>query len=193
MAKTDQVTVAQDENEVIGTHDDLVKTLLEDKEVARGYLRENFLAGAVLALCAARERAGLSQATVAARMGTQQPSIARLERDLGGSLSLRRYVEYALAVDALPFDIVLGDFEKLRAYAIEHPGRELTQVAFSNRDHQVNENPMLLAARTDSYSSLQGSRRSPSPVPPAQNTAITSTSPATTPNTSSSSFQIWAA
>ena len=65
------------------THDQLVKKLLErpgvNAEVERLEREETALLDALLR---ARQEAGLTQAQVAERMGTQAPAIARLERAL---------------------------------------------------------------------------------------------------------------
>ncbi len=73
--------------------DDLKADLLRDPEVRAEYdaLEEEFAVASEL--IAARARAGLSQAEVAARMGTTQSTIARLEsgRTLPSLRTLRRY------------------------------------------------------------------------------------------------------
>ncbi len=65
------------------THEQLVKKLLKrpgvKAEVARIEREEGLLLDALLK---ARHDAGLSQADVAARMGTQPPSVSRRERAL---------------------------------------------------------------------------------------------------------------
>lgn len=82
------------------THEQLVKKLLKrpgvKAEVARIEREEGLLLDALLK---ARHDAGLSQADVAARMGTQPPSVARLERALATGkhspsiATLRKYVK----------------------------------------------------------------------------------------------------
>jgi DNA-binding XRE family transcriptional regulator len=82
------------------THDQLVKKLLKrpgvKAEVARIEREEGLLLDALLK---ARHDAGLSQAEVAARMGTQPPSVARLERALATGkhspsiATVRKYVK----------------------------------------------------------------------------------------------------
>ena len=82
------------------THEQIVKKLLQRpgvrSEVER-LEREEF---ALLdALLKAREEAGLTQAQVAERMGTQAPAVARLERSLANGkhspsvATLRKYVK----------------------------------------------------------------------------------------------------
>ena len=82
------------------THDQLVKTLSKrpgvKAEVARIEREEGVLLDALLK---ARHEAGLSQADVAERMGTQPPAVARLERALATGkhspsiATVRKYVK----------------------------------------------------------------------------------------------------
>ena len=82
------------------THDEIVKALMArpgvKAEVARLEKEEGFLLDALLK---ARQEAGLTQADVAARMGTQAPAVARLERSLATGkhspsiTTLRKYVK----------------------------------------------------------------------------------------------------
>lgn len=82
------------------THDQLVKRLLRRPgvraEVARIEREESVLLDALLK---ARQDAGLTQSQVAARMGTQAPAVAHLERALASGkhspsiTTLRKYVK----------------------------------------------------------------------------------------------------
>ena len=82
------------------THDQVVKALMQRPgvraEVERIERDESELLDSLLK---ARQEAGLSQAQVAERMGTQAPSIARLERALATGkhspsvATLRKYVK----------------------------------------------------------------------------------------------------
>lgn len=82
------------------THDQLIKKLLRRPgvraEVARIEREETALLDSLLK---ARQEAGLTQAQVAERMGTQAPAIARLERSLATGkhspsiATLRKYVK----------------------------------------------------------------------------------------------------
>jgi ribosome-binding protein aMBF1 (putative translation factor) len=84
----------------VRTHDQLVKKLMRRPgvraEVARIEREEAVLLDALLK---ARQDAGLTQAQVAERMGTQAPAVARLERALATGkhspsiATLRRYVK----------------------------------------------------------------------------------------------------
>jgi ribosome-binding protein aMBF1 (putative translation factor) len=82
------------------THDQVVKKLMRRPGVRAEVERLEREESALLdALLKARQEAGLSQADVAARMGTQAPSVARLERALATGkhspsvATLRRYVK----------------------------------------------------------------------------------------------------
>ena len=82
------------------THDQLIKKLLRRPAVRAEVERLKREESALLdALLKARQEAGLTQAQVAARMGTQAPAIARLERALATGkhspsvATLRRYVK----------------------------------------------------------------------------------------------------
>ena len=82
------------------THDDIVAKLLKRPGVRKEVERIEREEGALLdMLLKARHDAGLTQAQVAERMGTQPPAIARLERSLATGkhspsiATLRRYAE----------------------------------------------------------------------------------------------------
>lgn len=82
------------------THDQLKAKALEKSEVREEYERVNREEFALLdLLLQARREAGLTQADVAALMGTKAPAIARMERALASgkhspSIStVRRYLE----------------------------------------------------------------------------------------------------
>ncbi|MEN9784049.1 MAG: hypothetical protein RJA24_1392 [Pseudomonadota bacterium] len=82
------------------THDQVVKKLMRRPGVRAEVERLEREESALLdALLKARQEAGLSQAEVASRMGTQAPSVARLERALATGkhspsvATLRKYVK----------------------------------------------------------------------------------------------------
>ena len=82
------------------THDELVKKLMQRPGVAAEVTRIEREEGVLLdALLKARLEAGLTQADVAALMGTQPPAVARLERALATGkhspsiATLRKYVK----------------------------------------------------------------------------------------------------
>ncbi len=82
------------------THDQLVKQMMRRSGVRAEVQRiEREEAGILDALLKARQEAGLTQAQVAERMGTQAPAVARLERALATGkhspsvATLRKYVK----------------------------------------------------------------------------------------------------
>ncbi|MEK6814256.1 MAG: helix-turn-helix transcriptional regulator [Nitrospirota bacterium] len=82
------------------THDQLVKKLMRRPGVRAEVERIEREEAALLdALLKARQGAGLTQAQVAKRMGTQAPSVARLERSLATGrhspsiATIRKYVK----------------------------------------------------------------------------------------------------
>jgi len=97
------------------THDEMVEKMLSDPAVKAAYddLEDEFaLFDEVLK---ARKRTGLTQAEIAARMGTKAPAVARLESG-GGSkrhspsiATLRRYAE------------AVGCKLKIELVPIQHP------------------------------------------------------------------------
>jgi len=81
------------------THKEMVKRMLKEPSVKAEYDAQAEEFALVDELLRARQRAGLTQAEVAARMGTKTPAVARLESG-GGSkrhspsiATLRRYAE----------------------------------------------------------------------------------------------------
>jgi ribosome-binding protein aMBF1 (putative translation factor) len=81
------------------THDELVKAMLRKPGVKAEVERIEREEGELLdALLRARQDAGLTQAELAERMGTQAPAVARLERALATGkhspsvATLRKYV-----------------------------------------------------------------------------------------------------
>ncbi|MDO4937955.1 MAG: helix-turn-helix transcriptional regulator [Sutterellaceae bacterium] len=69
---------------------------MHDTEFREGFLQTHQELAALVEIRKMRTDAGLTQADVAAKMGTSQPAVARLERklaqgDLPSSSSLKRY------------------------------------------------------------------------------------------------------
>ena len=82
------------------THDEVVRALVTRSGVKAEVERIEREEGELLdALLKARQEAGLTQAELAARMGTQAPAVARLEKSLATGkhspsiATLRRYVK----------------------------------------------------------------------------------------------------
>lgn len=94
------------------THDELKTKMLKNPAVRKEYERLEKEEFALLdLLLEARREAGLTQAEVAARMGTQAPAVARLERALASGkhspsvTTIRRYLAACgkrLVVDTCP-------------------------------------------------------------------------------------------
>lgn len=111
-----------DDIKTVGTVADSLRELLEqDDEVAFEYLTVSFLSSAITALFYARRRAGLTQVQLAERLHTKQSAIARMEADVSGSVSLRRYAEYARACGMAPLDLELEPVGDVWAFALANP------------------------------------------------------------------------
>lgn len=84
------------------THEEMVKKMLDEPAVKAAYDAQAEEFALLDELLRARRRAGLTQAEVAARMGTKTPAVARLEAGGGSkrhSPSLATLRKYAEAVD----------------------------------------------------------------------------------------------
>ncbi len=116
-----------DDISITGTVANSIREMVQqDEQSLKENLKESFVSAAVLALFHARRDAGFTQAQVAERMNTTQSAIARLENDLSGSLSLRRYVDYSLACGVAPLDITLEPIAKIRDYVLLDPNAPRT-------------------------------------------------------------------
>jgi transcriptional regulator with XRE-family HTH domain len=93
----------------------------------RAYLRAGFLESAVNTLYEARRQAGLTQAQLAEKLNTGQAVIARLEDDTEGTMSLHRYVDFAMACGMIPYNITYAPIEAIHGYTLENPQLPLTQ------------------------------------------------------------------
>jgi transcriptional regulator with XRE-family HTH domain len=120
-----------DADEVTETAADSLRELLaHDTGALTQYLRQSFLVEAMMSLFHARRKAGLTQQQVAARMGTKQSVIARWEADLSGAISLRNYVDFAVACGMRPFDMTLTSLSALAPFAKEHLDKAITVEAY---------------------------------------------------------------
>ncbi len=123
--------VRNDDIQIEGTTNDYLVQKFTDKEhgqeFAEEYLKADFLSSAANALFSIRHQAGLTQAQVAERLNTKQSAIARLEADFDGSMSLRRYIEYALACGVIPHHITFAPVETARTFVIVQPETPFTQ------------------------------------------------------------------
>jgi transcriptional regulator with XRE-family HTH domain len=114
------------------TSDFIAEMMMDEKEgeeFTREYLKDRFLSSVVRGLYDVRRQAGLTQAQVAERLNTKQAAIARLEADTDGSMSLHRYVDYALACGMVPHHITFAPIESARDYVIAQPKMSFTQEA----------------------------------------------------------------
>src|SRR3954447_12821646 len=81
------------------THEEMVARMLKEPAVRAEYEAQAEEFALLDELLRARRRAGLTQAEVAAKMGTKTPAVARLEAGGGGQrhspsvATLRRYAE----------------------------------------------------------------------------------------------------
>lgn len=107
---------------------DLARQYLGEEGASAAYLRQSWLARTPSALRRARRAAGLTQQQLADRLSTTQSAIARLEADDGGSMSLRRVCDYAIACGALPLDIALAPIEQVIRFAASNPMSDRTQL-----------------------------------------------------------------
>ena len=125
----------KDENTQTGetTNDIIVHELTDGNNSStfvKEYLKAGFVSTAIDQLFYARQQAGLTQAQLAEQMNTKQAAIARLEADTNGSLSLRRYAEFALECGMAPLDITLVPIESARNFVIANPDLPLTQINY---------------------------------------------------------------
>lgn len=116
--------------QIVGTTADLIIEMMADEkegeEFSRGFLKASFLSSALDALLYARRRVGLTQAQVAEKLNTKQSAIARLEADVDGAMSLRRYVDFALACGMIPLDFTLIPVDAAIQYTKGNPEAPLT-------------------------------------------------------------------
>lgn len=83
------------------THEEMVKQMLSEPAVKAEYEPQAEAYALLVELLRARQRAGLTQAEVTARMGTKTPAVARLESGGGSrkhSPSVATLHKYAEAV-----------------------------------------------------------------------------------------------
>jgi len=64
-------------------------------------------------------------------MGTKQSAVARIEASEPGTISLRRFVEFAIACGYVPLDIVLVPIAEVEKYARLDPSASRTHDAFA--------------------------------------------------------------
>jgi transcriptional regulator with XRE-family HTH domain len=126
-----EIAMEYDEDvQITGTTGDYIGQRLRDEkygqEYTLGYLKADFLATAANALFTLRREAGLTQAQVAEQLQTKQSAIARLEADFDGAMSLRRFVDFALACGVIPHHVTFTPIETARNFTIAQPEMPLT-------------------------------------------------------------------
>lgn len=111
--------------QITGTMSDYLVEKLRDeehaKEYAAAYHKADFLTSVANSLFTLRREAGLTQAQVAESLHTKQSAIARLEADFDGAMSLRRFVDFALACGHVPHHITFAPLEIATAFTSEQP------------------------------------------------------------------------
>jgi len=123
------------------------------EDFAIEYLKTSFLTSAIQALCHVRRNAHLTQEQVAQKLGKKQAAIARWEADFDGKISLRQYVEIALACGVIPLPI--KKFEpvfSVRDYLIENPGAQWTQDLYESWQKKKLQ-PQSIAQNISEYAS----------------------------------------
>src|SRR5437870_3526547 len=137
--------------QVVGTMTDYIIQKFRDeeqgKEFASEYLKSAFLSSAVSALFYMRRQAGLTQAQVAERLNTKQSAVARLEGDFDGGISLRRYIDFALACGMVPHNITFAPLEWAMSYTIAQPKILYTEVNYQEW-LKANSSSISISAET---------------------------------------------
>jgi transcriptional regulator with XRE-family HTH domain len=97
------------------TTDYVLSQIAEDTDgkFTEGYLKATILGTAADSIFYARRKSGLTQEQIAKRLGKRQEAITRWEADTACGLSLRQYVELALACGYAP-RIVLVPLEEAK-------------------------------------------------------------------------------
>lgn len=118
-------------DEPSGQIDDLVASLLDDRDTAREYLRSTFLADTMAELRRLRIGRGITQAELGELLGAHQSAIARMERR--DDISLSKLWDYLYALGMTPFAMEWGSFEKVVECVRLDPGHRVTSDHFYGR------------------------------------------------------------
>jgi transcriptional regulator with XRE-family HTH domain len=159
--------------QVVGTMADyLIQKLMDEEqgqEFAFEYLKSAFLTEAINALFYMRRQAGLTQAQVAERLNTKQSAVARLEGDSDGGISLRRYVDFALACGMVPHDITFAPLESAISYTIAQAKIPYTQV---NYQEWLKTNSQSSSASVESVAHIKSNFEATSSTLQTQSGAV---------------------
>lgn len=144
--------------------------LISSEEGAREYLRQWWISGAISTLRETRWNAGLTQRDVAERLGIDQASVTRIERDDVGKTSIARFIDYAMACGVVPFDVQVLPFEKMRVFAIHNPGKERTATSYGQLVQQLafSNNSLVYAPTKPLQQTPQGAIGTATEVQPEQ-------------------------
>lgn len=88
-------------------------SLYGEPEALREYLRARWLITATTMLEEARIQRHLTQCELAERLKTKQSVISRTESDFSGSITLRRFIDWLLACEMVPEEIVSHPWETI--------------------------------------------------------------------------------
>jgi len=94
---------------------------LPDGAIDRGSLADRFVRRSGEALSRARATSGYSSTDLAHRSGVPSTHVERAEEGHTQDMTLRQYLDLALACDHLPLDLVLVPSEELARFAREAP------------------------------------------------------------------------
>lgn len=148
--------------------DYLMQKLIDEQtgeKFAIEYLKTSFLTAAVQELAHARRNAHLTQEQVAQKLGKKQAAIARWEADFDGRMSLRQYVELAIAYDVMPLQMKLEPILSVRDYVLDNPHAQWTQEFYSEwQKKRFHAQTATISFTGHTFASFQGSEFTNVPV-----------------------------
>ncbi len=115
----------------ISLNDTVTHMLEDDPETARSYLFYRWYSQWMEAIREEREAQGFTQKDIASTLDTTQSSIARLENDRRGSITVRRLWEYAFAVGVSPL-VEFRPTTGLMSFVKQHPDAQLSAKTFDD-------------------------------------------------------------
>jgi transcriptional regulator with XRE-family HTH domain len=115
----------------VSLNDAVTHMLEDDPETARSYLFYRWYSQWMEAIRGEREAQGFTQKDIASTLDTTQSSIARLENDRRGSITVRRLWEYAFAVGVSPL-VEFRPTAGLMSFVKQHPDAQLSAKTFDD-------------------------------------------------------------
>jgi transcriptional regulator with XRE-family HTH domain len=115
----------------IASNDAVTQMLDNDPDAARSYLFYRWFSEWMETIREEREAQGLTQQEIAERLNTTQSSVARLENDRRGSVSVRRLWEYAFAVGLSPL-VELRPSSSLMGFVRNQPDAWLATTEYNS-------------------------------------------------------------